>query len=84
LTFSIHASGLVSFLSALAREGLVQQDVTVSQSLADGQAWDTLLRWHHVEAGGQKDIWRRIRLRVRPTLLAGGAIRLEGACSAGF
>lgn len=84
LTLSAKSSGFVGFVSALGREGLVQQDVVLSHSMADGQSWDTVLRWHQQDAGGKKDIWRRMRLRVTPTALAAGAIRLEGACGAEF
>ena len=84
VTVSVQSSGLVGLLSALGREGLVQQDVALSQSVADGQTWETVLRWHQREAASKKDVWRRMRLSVRPTALAAGAIRLDGACGAEF
>jgi hypothetical protein len=76
--------GLVELLSALQREGVVQQDVTFSHKIADGQTLDTVVRWHQHEAEGKKDVWRKIHLRVRPTSPAAGAVALEGACSATF
>jgi hypothetical protein len=84
VTVSAQSSGLLGLLSALGREGLVQQDFALSHSIADGQFWDTVVRWHQRDRDSKKEIWRKIHLHVRPTSLAAGGIRVDGACNAAF
>lgn len=82
-TFEIGVAepGFIGFVDALYREGLVQQDLTLSHKVADGASWETALRWRHQESKHGGEVWRNVHLRVHPTSIAGGT-RLDAATSA--
>jgi hypothetical protein len=77
-------SGLIGFLDALDREGLVKQDFALTGQVADGCCFETAVRWRVPNDAEKPDAWRNVALRIRPKLIPTGGICLQTACGAQY